>query len=387
MCNRFGLTVACLMLAMGVSAFTPEKWERHIPEGGLSVTVENGVIRQTLTERGVACGGDGFIRADVPLYRRGTLDFDIKIDPPERNRAMSHFLTLYGIRVFWHDACRDWRVYFPERNFNREQFFDEEPVAHHRIAQFSPNEWHHCRIAFDAPGDRIEFFLDDMGDPAYVSGDKSVWAEAEFMGGTLCIGGMGGLRTSAMELKNLVLAETKDGSAAVPRTETLVFDGMASDFYGVPELLKDAKPRVYTLEFTRANITPKNCFKYSQLPGRATVAKAKRIVLVDAPVDPDGILPPFILDDIVAAVEDGAELVILQGLFSVDRAGYEKSRLKRILPDAFFSGTSFPDRFTKPEILEAAAGKGRVRVFRGLKFTSSPAETRAAFAPWAEKLF
>lgn len=367
--------------------FTPENWERHIPDGGLSVTIGKTSVFQKLTARGVACGGDGFVRADVPLYRRGTLDFDIRISPPERNRAMSHFLTLYGIRVFWHDACKDWRVYFPERNYNREQFFDDEPVTHRRIAAFSPEEWHHCRISFDAPGDRIEFFLDDMRDPAYVSGDRSVWGEAEFMGGSLCIGGMGGSRDSEMEIKNLVLAETTQAAASVARTETLVFNGMASDLYGVPEILREAKPRVYSLESTRANITAKNFFKYSQLPGRATIAAAKRIVLVDAPIDPDGILPPFLLDDIVSAVRDGAELVVLEGLFSMDRAGYAKSRLARILPEAAFAGTAFPARFTKPEIFEQAVGKGRVKVFRGHAFSADAAASRKAFAVWAEQIF
>ena len=113
------------ILIAAVSTFS---WTTHIPEGGLQFSERNGELNFRLAGRGAACGGDGYVEAMLPLYKRGSLDFDIRFTPAKDNWAMSLFLTFYNITVFWHDACRDWRVYFPERNFNREQFFIDNTI-------------------------------------------------------------------------------------------------------------------------------------------------------------------------------------------------------------------------------------------------------------------
>lgn len=383
--KRIALLVA---LAAGAAfGHVPSGWRLHAPEGGLKADTADGRVTVKFAGLGFARGGDGYVSADIPLFASGALEFDVKLDMPLSGKTVGAFLSFYGITVFWHDSCGDWRVYFPDPNAKREMAFDIEPVSHRRISMFKCGEWHHVRIAFDAPSDRIEYFIDDMSDPAFVVGDRSVWGSAEFMGGEIRIGGMGGSRGGAGTFKDIVLTERSGEGEAAERTDTLLFEGMGCEYYGVSELLEADKPRIYTLDPTRSMYLPVNSFKYSRLPGRSTLRRAKRIVLSDAPVGPDGVLPEFILEDIVEAVSDGAELVVLGGFFSLGKGEYAGTPLARILPENVSGMKPFDALPVSPRIDERTVGRGRVKVFHGLKFSSSIEETRERFRPYAERLF
>ena len=383
--KRIAIFVA---LAAGAAfGHVPSGWRLHAPEGGLEADTADGRVAVKLAGLGFARGGDGYVSAAIPLFARGTLDFDVKIDTPLSGQTVGAFLSFYGITVFWHDSCRDWRVYFPDPNAKREMAFDIEPVSHRRISAFKSGEWHHVRIAFDAPSDRIEYFIDDMSDPAFVVGDRSVWGPAEFMGGEMRIGGMGGSRGAVCTFKDIVITEGSGENEASERMETLLFEGMGCDFYGVSELLAADRPRVYTLDPTRSMYLPVNSFKYSRLPGRSTLRRARRIVLADAPAGPDGVLPDFVLADIAEAVSDGAELVVLGGFFSLGKGEYSGTPLAKILPENVSGMKPFDALPDSPRIDERQVGRGCVKVFSGMKFSSSVKETRERFRPYAARLF
>jgi len=369
-----------------LAAITSFNWAARIPEGGMKYEAEGDKVTVTLTATGFEKGGDGCLTASVPLYRRGSFEFDFRETCDYRNRTVGPFIGIYGIRTFFHDSCRDWRAYFPEPNSRRQIAFDIEPVQHKRIAGASVGDWHHCRIVFDRDNDRVEYFIDDMEDPAFITGDRSVWGADEYEGGAIRIGGMGGSLDAVCEFKNLKLEEVTSEKVVADRTETLVFNGFASSHFDVEKLLANDKPRVYFMDTVGSRTVPDNCFKLSKLPGTATIAKAKRIVLVDQPFQPDDIVPDFLVADIVAAVEDGAELIVIDGFFSLARGEYAGTALAKILPEGTMPESPF-SRFDKPEILERTVGKGKVKVFRGFKFPVTVEESRAAFAPWAEKLF
>ena len=199
------------------------------------------------------------------------------------------------------------------------------------------------------------------------------------------MGGPGG--HSKPEIRNIALTEVTEWEKAEARTETLVFEGITHEYYQACDFLAAEKPRSYLLDFTRYCYWPKNCYKYAKLPGRSTVAAAKRIVLVDAPKSFDDVLPDFLLRDIVAAVKDGAELIVLDGPFTLDRGEFAGTPLEAILPEGALHGTCFPPQTAKPEILTRAVEKGTVKVFRGLALGADPNAFKARFAPWAEKLF
>ena len=376
--------ISTVVLLAAVNAFN---WTKHIPGNGLEFSEKGGELKFVLSGRGHAMGGDGYVEAGMPLYQKGYLDFDIKSEPPRANRGMSLFLSFYDITVFWHDACRDWRVYTPGPESKRERGFKHEPTRHQQMAMFEAEVWHHCRIGFDRALGRVEFFLDDMADPVYILGDQSVWGAQEFLGGTIKIGGLGLSRGSTYFVKNVALSETAGTETAPPRTETLVFEGFANDYYDLRTRLADAKPRYYTLVSTRAAETASNRMRYTGMPGMSALAAAKTIVLADAPVGPGNLIPHFVVEDIVRQVEDGATLVVLDGYFSMKRGKYDESALKDILPEGALPATGFGPLPDKPEILVRKVGKGEVRFFRGLKFTVSPKDFAPKFDAWFQKLF
>lgn len=379
------LVAACSHIVLAANVITD--WRPVIPEDGLVYERTNeGGLRLYLSGRGPRKGGDGFLWSRVPLVERGRLDFDFKTVPPGQNRAQAAFLTLYGIRVFFHDACQDWRVIYPEPNARREIGFADEPVRHERIASVLAGVWHHCRIVFDAPADRVEFFLDDMSDPAYMTASMSVWSESEFLGGMLRVGGMGGSPGGIAEFKNVILEKAEEAVRPVERTETLVFEGPVSTHYGVGEWLGD-RQRTYRLDFTGSTYLPKNNYKYVRLPGAETVRKAKRVVLVDAPLSPECAIPGFLLKEIIESVKEGAELIVLGGPFSLERGGYSEGELVDILPERALAPTPFSRECKAPEIIERTVGRGRVKVLRGMNFSAVSDESRKRFLPWAEKLF
>ena len=379
------------LLSVAVT-FSPAEWREDIPIGGLEwKRIENGV-QLKLSARGFACGGDGFIAAKIPLIAKGRLEFDYRSCCNVRNRTIGPYLSFYNIRTFFHDSCREWRAYFPEPQFRRESDYPIEPSRHWLIGKAIPGavdfgDWTHCRIDFDRTADRVEFFVGDMSDPSFITGDRSVWGAAEIEGGELRIGGMGGSKDGCYEFANIVLSERNEGNGAVERTETLVFDGFASSHFTVADRLAKDKPRVYVMDPLSHNPLPRNRFKFARIPGSETLRRAKRIVLVDASVGPDDVIPVFVLDDMVTAVRDGAEMIVLEGLVSLTRGEYAGSPLEKIMPKGTLSADPFAPRPGNPEIVERKVGKGVVRVFHGFDFPVTVEEARSKFDPWAEKLF
>ena len=68
----------------------------------------------------------GFIEIPVPMIKKGRLDFDVtvKTEGTSISDGIGLTLDLYNISTFWHDACGDWRMYFPEPNSKRMQLIE-----------------------------------------------------------------------------------------------------------------------------------------------------------------------------------------------------------------------------------------------------------------------
>ena len=102
----------------------------------------------------------GFIEIPVPMIKKGRLDFDVTVNPSKNvSSGIGLTLDLYNISTFWHDACNDWRMYFPEPNAKRMLFFNIEPVGHQKIAAVKDYVKKHYRIRFDEEADLVEFYV------------------------------------------------------------------------------------------------------------------------------------------------------------------------------------------------------------------------------------
>lgn len=314
-------------------------WSVKVKPDCSSYTVKDGRLFIRITPHKFH---DGYAEIEVPVCRKGQLDFDACIDhgsTGERGTGLT--MDLYNISTFWHDYCEDWRLYFPEAVSRRMNGFNIEPVGHQAIGPFKKSKWSHYRIIFDTDKDRVECFIDDMNDPAFIKGDAAVLGRSEYQGGKLRIGSMG-VCNGPYEcvIDNIILRSNDDepqSIAEIPAELYLLFRGIAFDYYNISGILQSSgiklqNIRNYDLTLWRSSYTAENPFKYDKLPGNNSIRHAKTIVMIDAPCGPRGALPDFILKDIVQRVEDGARLVIFGGLFTLDKGEFWGTPLAEILP-------------------------------------------------------
>ena len=283
---------------------------------------------------------DGYIQCDIPIVRKGMLEFDMEFPDPSNARGIGLFVDIYNVSTFFHSACGDWRYYFPEAEAKRIAGFNIEPVGHHKIADVSSKGRSHYCISFDVDKDRVEFFKDDMSDPAAIVGDVSVLGHAFYLGGRLRIGSMGYTvgRPYSYRLLNLRLTKVGESENTVAqRNGALIFQGMTFDELKIFEALtangfKKEECSLYTMEsYTHAMIIA-NRLLYNKMPGGKKLRNAELIVLADAPAGPNGIIPNFILKDMADFVRNGGRLVVFGGFFTLEKGEYQRTPLADVLP-------------------------------------------------------
>ena len=283
---------------------------------------------------------DGYIQCDIPIVRKGMLEFDMEFTDENNARGIGLFVDIYNVTTFFHSACRDWRYYFPEPEAKRLAGFDIEPVGHHKIADVSPKGRSHYCILFDADRDRVEFFKDDMSDPAAIVGNVSVLGRDCYLGGRLRIGSMGYTVGSpySYRVMNLRLTEVADVvDVNAQRHGTLLFQGMTFDELRIYEALtcngvKTEDCSRYTMESYSHAMVIANRLLYDKMPGERKLRNAELIVLADAPAGPNGIIPDFILKDMADFVRSGGRLVVFGGFFTLEKGEYQNTPLADVLP-------------------------------------------------------
>ena len=283
---------------------------------------------------------DSYIECSIPLVKKGMLEFDMEFPDPADSGGIGLYVDIYNIGTFFHSACRDWRYYFPEPESKRVAGFDIEPVGHHKIAPVAPKGRSHYRIVFDADRDRVEFFKDDMEDPAAIVGNVSVFGHDFYRGGKIRIGSMGfaGGKPRAwrlLDLKLTALAEKRETD--LRRSGVLIFQGMTFDELKIFEALtaNGVERKVcslYTMESTSHAMIISNRLLYDRMPGEKKLRNSELIVLADAPAGPGGIIPDFVLKDMADFVRGGGRLVIFGGFFTLEKGEFQKTPLAEVLP-------------------------------------------------------
>ena len=311
----------------------------------------------------------GFLEIPVPMIKKGRLDFDVTVNAVsgDISNGIGLTLNLYNIGTFWHDACKDWRMYFPEPNSKRMLFYDIEPVGHYKIAGINASKKLHYRIRFDEAADMVEFYVGDMSDPAAARYDVSVFGAAFYQGGFLRIGSFGYAPTDYVtRISNLVLTEEiPDLSVKPERDLVLVFDGLCSEHYPVRKILAEEpaqKIRQYIFDSPGHSTPNVNNLQYFKLPGFETIARAKYIIFNDAPN-----LDEALQKKILAAVDDGAKLLIMGGFYSLNRGKFTNSKLGDALPVVMDKVWNLGGAADQPLELKSAKHKGTIFYYLDLK--------------------
>jgi len=297
--------------------------------------VEDGILKVTCFHNPY---NGGYVEKEIPVIRKGTLDFDTNIAMEGKGNARGIALTveIYNISTWFHDYCSDWRRYFPEGPSKRMEGYNIEPVGHRILTKIKKGKWNHYRIYFDADKGLVEYYCNDMTDPVYVDEDVPVLGRAEYEGGKIRLASMGFVNGPVTYgIDNIVLADaqTTGDTKASKKNTILIFQGISSNEYRVADALKKLKGysiREYWVDILYSGVA-RNRFKMKKFPGSITMSRSKLIIFVDVPVGPN-CLPNYFLSRLEEWVKEGGILITLGGPFSYGKGMYKGTILEKILP-------------------------------------------------------
>jgi hypothetical protein len=314
-------------------------WRLHMP--GIDKKVSSYTVKKGQLE--IVCNTakklrGGYIEIDIPLIRKGYLEYDLNINHDEKGIGL--FIDFYNISLFWHDYCQDWRRYFPKPTAKRMKYYDIEPVGHRRLGKVDKKCWSHYKIYFDTDNDVVEYYKDDMENPVFIDGAAAVFGRQEYLGGKLRIGSWGVTKAPMTFLIDNITLSTVDSQNAdiqTKRDRYIIFNGIAHNSYNISEnLIKSgiSKKNIsnFYIENPKPALMPENKFFINKLPGSLAMKKAQALIFVDCPFGPNEVIPDFALKSAIENVKQGMKLVIFGGLFALGKGEYQNSCLNDYLP-------------------------------------------------------
>ncbi|MCF6176379.1 MAG: hypothetical protein L3J71_11500 [Victivallaceae bacterium] len=132
-------------------------------------------------------------------------------------------------------------------------------------------------------------------------------------------------------LNTLARAETKQN---VLENSAIVLRGIAYEYYRLPELLKALRvknSKIYTITNNAPALTPVNKFRLDRLPRIYPPKAPKYIIMADFPLN-KGVMPKIVLKSLIRDVKRGSTLVILGGLFTLNKGEFNATPLASLLP-------------------------------------------------------
>ena len=322
-------------------------------------TVRDGVL--TMVCQNSPYKGTGYEKT-IPGISRGELTFEAVTG---LGTGYNHYSLSMGMGrlLFSWRGKNAWQLYHPKEN-------KWHPLSDH----VSNGVWHKYKISFDAIHHTAEFFVDDMENPVFID-EKS-----EFIPGKnvhfrisnygLCNG------TIVNRLRNIQL------KAVPPRKKiaggslkgTMVFRGISDTFWPLRKLIADLGEKEvaeFILQIPPHHVKNDNVHFDLQPKPSPSKGAAKYIIFADMPLTP---IPPYTMKMIRQAVENGAKLIILDGLFTLQKGEYAGTVLEDILPisikDKWGSAAPLPDAKIhkhngRVSIVYKPVGKGMVYVVLG----------------------
>jgi hypothetical protein len=131
------------------------------------------------------------------------------------------------------------------------------------------------------------------------------------------------------------LSASGEDTVAAPLDETaVVLRGIAFERYRIPELLKALgveKVKCYTVTNNAPALKPANKFRLDKLPRLYPPKPPKYIIMADFPLNP-GLMPGIVLKSIIRDVKRGSTLVVLGGLFTLNKGFFGSTALAPLLP-------------------------------------------------------
>lgn len=294
-----------------------------------------------------------YYQCEIPFIEKGELTFEVNINSSASNnyRHLSLQIKLYSMLTAFNGYGGSKWQRFDGKNWKN-------------AGTIKNGEWAKCKISFD--NSLIEFFINDMENPVLVDSGLKLTPDKD---GKAYIGignyGLAGA-TIVNKIRNMSLSKGKSGNQAVaiqPKT-AMIFSGIAAEEYRINEILDYlgiSRFEKYNLQ-TLLNIYTQNRFSLDKLPSLKRSNLSEIIILADMPLT-NGCMPDYVQEMIVENVEKGGKLLILGGMFTLNKGDFGGTALEKLVPGELGSPWEI-SRLASPR---AAGDAGNVQFLHTLK--------------------
>ena len=276
----------------------------------------NGILTAVCSALGKKVNTGAVYETILPDVDRGALYFEVLPNAegasPQSYNHLSLLIRFNGrlvsLRPGW------WTHYF-SKSGNR------------RLAAVPAGKWLAFKIGFDRKAKTISYFFNDMATPVFV--EKNV----EFDGPVKFQLGNYGLTSGNVvnHIRNVRVEKAEDASLK-PRSGAVVLRGIDFDAYDIDGILREFAIREKTVfcdVAIKTGLLMKNEFFLTKSPLFARM-KPALIIMADFPLN--GTLTADDLDELVAEVKNGAKLIVLGGMFTLNKGEFSHQAFNEMLP-------------------------------------------------------
>jgi hypothetical protein len=296
----------------------------------------------------------------IPFIRKGYISFEANINAghASRYKHLSLQFKFYNIMTTWSGYSKSWSRYYKK--------------AWKNIGKVSNAEWVKYKIAFDTDTGAVEYYIGDMENPAMV--DSSVTLKPEKNGkGRLEIGNYGLANDTVLnELRNIRLVKvTGDGRKAAVGSSAMLFCGVAFDYYQLDKIVSQLSAsglQKYTL-ITGLALHAENNLYLDKKPSTKLKSLPKYIIMADMPLGRS--VPQYVQKMIADSVKNGSTLLILGGMFTLNKGEFKGSPVEKILPVRINSPWDV-QKLNAPAVVKSSlTGKPLVKYLHKLQLTQN----------------
>jgi hypothetical protein len=281
-----------------------------------SFVTKDGLLVATCSSLGKKVNTGSIYETSLPKVDRGALSFEVL---PNAAGSSSHTYNNLSLLIRFNGRLislrPDWWVYY------------FAGTGHRRLAAIPSGQYLKLKIEFDCKAKTIAYFYKDMDTPVFVEKDVKFNGPVKFQLGNY------GLTNGTVinHVKNIRLEKLSSQENKV-RSGAIILRGIDFDAYNIDAILKEfniKKKPVFCDVAIKTGVLIKNEFFITKSP-LFSRNKPELIIMADFPFN--GTLNNDEINEIVSEVKNGAKLIILGGMFTLNKGAFYNQNFNNILP-------------------------------------------------------
>ena len=291
-------------------------WKKIRVNANDSFVTENGILIATCSSLGKKVNSGSVYEIELPAVERGALYFEVLPNAAASNsRSYNHLSLLIRFNGRLISLRPNWWTYYLAGKGNR------------RLASIPDNKWLNLKIEFDRKAKTISYFYKDMQTPVYAEKNVKFSGPVKFQLGNY------GLTSGTIinHIRNIRL-EKLETAASKTRSGAIVLRGIDFDAYDINGILKKfnikSKP-VFCDVAVKTGVIVKNNFYLTKSP-LFSRTKPELVIMADFPLN--GTLTEDDIEELISEVKNGAKLVILGGMFTLNKGEFKNAAFNKMLP-------------------------------------------------------